>query len=137
MRYAQFHDVTVKDDNGADITVSLRFTVASGIKLKKKFKEESRNVFISAGRDDERLVDVLTECLNWSGNENKIKSGEELLERLIDSSPNGFGSISRMKLIGEIGYASGIFDEFERDCLFSGLEKGKENMTAAAEEKNA
>ena len=136
MKFSQFYDVTVKDDNGADINVSLRFTIASGLKLKKKYKEESRTILVSAGRDDEKLVDVLTECLNWSGNSNAIKNGEELLERMIESSPNGFGSISRMQLIGEIGYVSGIFDEFERDCLFSGLEKGKEHMSAAAAEED-
>lgn len=123
MMYARFHTVTVRDDSGNNVEVALRFTALSNIKLKKKYNVEGRALFISAFDDDERLIDILNESLNWKDNENAIKSGVELFERIVDT--DGLGVFSRQKLLVNIATASGIFDDDERDYMLSAIEEDK------------
>lgn len=125
MIFVKHYDVTVKNDNGADVTASLRLTLGAQINLKKKYGEDTRSTLFSAASDDEKLIDIVTEALNWNGNTNEIKSGEELIERMIDSGD--FGIIARQNLVVEIGAASGIFSDKEKTAML----KRVDNMETA------
>ena len=127
--FTNHFDVKIHNDAGTEITVGLRLPISEQIALKKKYGEDTRTTIFSAGSDDEKLVDILTRALTWKGNGNTITDGVELLERLVDEG--AMGIVQRQKLVIEIGLASGIFSEDERDGLMKRVDKMSEHMFGA------
>ena len=72
-------------------------------------------VIMSAADDLEDMEDLLTEALNWEGNSNKIHTGEELYDELVDA---GYcGSEDFMKVALNIAKNAGIITQDNRDRL--------------------
>lgn len=65
--------------------------------------------------DAEDLVALLTEALNWEGNENPIHDGEELYDLLVD---NGYaGNAAFMDLVFSIAHNAGLISWDEMNKL--------------------
>lgn len=110
------------------ITVGLRFPLTAQIKMKKKYNTNTRDLMLNAGSDDEVLIDVLTESLNWNGNDNSIHDGMELLETMINTG--NMGIVARQRLVIDIGRTSGIFSEKEAEKFVSQISSMEEKMFA-------
>lgn len=105
------YEIELNDENGAPLKVALRLTIGGQIKLKKRFNESTLTTLFTAIDDPERLVEVMTEALTWTGNANTIKSGERLCDLL---AGNGLlGMIEKQRIITRLAVVSGIVSEKE------------------------
>lgn len=103
------------------ITVSLRLTTAGQITLKKRWNENTISTLFGAIDDVEKFADVLTQALNWPGNQNGIKKGDELADLLADNDLLGIAA--KQKLMSAIGRASGILSAEEQAKMDKSVEK--------------
>lgn len=140
--FVNFHTITINDSNGSPVTVDLRLPVAAQLKLKRKWNEGSVTTLFDAIDDVERFVDVLDASLKWTGNQNTVKTGEELFELLADNDM--LGMEAKQALVCSIGAVSGIISKDERDKILertkkavSGVLDEDEDGEAAGEAKNA
>jgi hypothetical protein len=124
-------DLTVHDETGASINVALRLPIGSQLELKRKYNETTRETLLNAAQDDEKLIEVITKSLNWKGNENTVKSGETLLELLIDDGD--IGIISRQRLMVELGAVSGIFSVKEKAVIMKRINNAEAEMLGELE----
>lgn len=127
------HEFTV--NRGDEIvTVALRLTTAGQISLKKRWNENTISTLFGSIDDIERFADLLTQALNWPGNQNVIKKGDELADLLADNDLLGIAN--KQKLVTAIGRASGILSAEEQarmdenaDKMFDGVsEKNEGNV---------
>lgn len=84
----------------------LRLTRDGQRNLRERYGEPPLDTLMSAGNDTERLCAVLTEALNWKGNENAITDGEEFYDLLVDC---GYaGQVRFFDLCADIAATSGL-----------------------------
>jgi ATP-dependent protease HslVU (ClpYQ) peptidase subunit len=124
--FINHYDVTTHDSDGAETISELRLTIGSQLKLKKKYKEDAISILMGSGADDETLIDVLTEALNWSGNHNTIKTGVDLLDAM--AADGLLGIFARQRLVTEIALASGIFGESEYSATLKKIDAAEDKM---------
>ena len=124
--FTNHYDITVHNATGASVSVALRLPIASQLELKKKYNEDTRTTLFEAAKDDEKMIEILTKALNWSGNTNVLKSGEDLIESLIDGGD--FGIVARQRLMIELGGVSGIFSNKEKDMILGKVDKMEDDM---------
>lgn len=124
--FTNHYDITVHNATGASVSVALRLPIAAQLELKKKYNEDTRTTLFEAAKDDEKMIEILTKALNWSGNTNSLKSGEDLIESLIDSGD--FGIVARQRLMIELGGVSGIFSNKEKDMILGKVDKMEDDM---------
>ena len=137
--FTNHYDITVHNATGASVSVALRLPIAAQLELKKKYNEDTRTTLFEAAKDDEKMIEILTKALNWSGNTNALKSGEDLIESLIDNGD--FGIVARQRLMIELGGVSGIFSNKEKDMILGKVDKMEDDMlheveTEETDEKN-
>ena len=124
--FTNHYDITAHNETGASVSVALRLPIAAQLELKKKYNEDTRTTLFEAAKDDEKMIEILTKALNWSGNTNALKSGEDLIESLIDSGD--FGIVARQRLMIELGGVSGIFSNKEKDMILGKVDKMEDDM---------
>lgn len=124
--FTNHYDITVHNATGASVSVALRLPIAAQLELKKKYNEDTRTTLFEAAKDDEKMIEILTKALNWSGNTNSLKSGEDLIESLIDNGD--FGIVARQRLMIELGGVSGIFSNKEKDMILGKVDKMEDDM---------
>lgn len=124
--FTNHYDITVHNATGASVSVALRLPIAAQLELKKKYNEDTRTTLFEAAKDDEKMIEILTKALNWSGNTNALKSGEDLIESLIDNGD--FGIVARQRLMIELGGVSGIFSNKEKDMILGKVDKMEDDM---------
>lgn len=124
--FTNHYDITVHNATGASVSVALRLPIAAQLELKKKYNEDTRTTLFEAAKDDEKMIEILTKALNWSGNTNALKSGEDLIESLIDDGD--FGIVARQRLMIELGGVSGIFSNKEKDMILGKVDKMEDDM---------
>ena len=124
--FTNHYDITVHNETGASVSVALRLPISAQLELKKKYNEDTRTTLFEAAKDDEKMIEILTKALNWSGNTNALKSGEDLIESLIDSGD--FGIVARQRLMIELGGVSGIFSNKEKDMILGKVDKMEDDM---------
>ena len=124
--FTNHYDITVHNATGASVPVALRLPISAQLELKKKYNEDTRTTLFEAAKDDEKMIEILTKALNWSGNTNALKSGEDLIESLIDSGD--FGIVARQRLMIELGGVSGIFSNKEKDMILGKVDKMEDDM---------
>ena len=131
------YNFEIENAEGKTIPVSLRLSIGSQIQLKKKYKETTTSTLFNAVDDVERFVDVIDASLKWKGNENEIKSGEELIDLM--AANDMLGMVSKQTLITAIGRASGLFSEKEKEKIDERAKKAIDGLFAEdePEEKNA
>lgn len=136
--FTNHYDITIHTAEGMSAVVALRLPIGAQLEMKKKLGEDTRTSLFEAAKDDEKMIEILTRALNWAGNSNSVKSGEELLEALIDTGD--FGIIARQRLMIEVGAVSGIFSVKEKDVIMSRVDKMENEILdedeEEAEEKN-
>ena len=97
--------------DGEVVNVALRLTTAAQITLKKHWQENTIATMMGAVDDPERMVDVLNQALNWPGNANPVKKGDELADIMAD---NGLlGIVAKQRLMTALCKVSGILSEEE------------------------
>ena len=97
--------------DGEVLNIALRLTTAAQITLKKHWQENTIATMMGAVDDPERMADVLTQALNWGGNTNPVKKGDELADIMAD---NGLlGIIPKQRLMTALCKASGILSDEE------------------------
>ena len=124
--FTNHYDITVHNATGASVSVALRLPIAAQLELKKKYNEDTRTTLFEAAKDHEKMIEILTKALNWSGNTNALKSGEDLIESLIDGGD--FGIVARQRLMIELGGVSGIFSNKEKDMILGKVDKMEDDM---------
>lgn len=99
-----------------DVTVKLRLTLKGQKALREKYPEDSVLSTIMDAVDDPEAMDlVLTQALNFEGNDNKIRNGEKLYDMLVD---NGYeGQEDFMGLMMDIAKNAGLVTQDDRDKL--------------------
>lgn len=109
------YEITLENGKNT-VTVALRITIGGQINLKKKLKKESALDCIFGAIDSpETMAEVLTEALNFKGNENTITTGYELYDILVD---NGYaGPESFVPLLTSIAQTSGIISEKQKKMV--------------------
>lgn len=102
-----------------DMALQLRLTVTGQRTLKERFDEDSLQTVAEAATDGQRMAALLEAALNWRGNTNAIRSGEELYDRLVDE---GWGGPARFGgLAFDIAEASGLLETAQAERLKSSM----------------
>lgn len=94
----------------------LRLTMACQKALLERFPGQNIiGIIMSAPEDLEVMDALLTQALNFEGNSNKIHTGEELYDELVDA---GYcGSMDFMKVCLNIAKNAGLLTQDDRDRL--------------------
>ena len=94
----------------------LRLTMAGQKALMERRKGENVLAIIMGAVDDlEDMEALLTEALNWEGNNNKIHSGADLYDELVDAGYSG--SEDFLKVCLNIAKNAGLLTQDDRDRL--------------------
>ena len=134
--FTKHYDVTIHNAAGAAETISLRLPFAAQSALGKKYSKDTISLILAAATDNDIFVDVLTNSLNWKGNANAITTGEELVEALIDEGVI-CDDVSRVRLMIEIGKASGFISDAKATALEREMQAIEDNLTKEPEEAEA
>ena len=114
------YELKLKKDTDT-IDIDLRLTLGSQLKLKKKYNENALATIFGSLDDPEKMVSVFNEALNFKGNENVIKDGEELYDLIAD---NDLGGVSGFQeILSGIARESGLLSEKEREAVKAQTEK--------------
>jgi predicted nucleic acid-binding Zn-ribbon protein len=116
------------------ITCNLRLTIKGQLNLKKKYKENAVATIFNAIDDVERQIDVITEALNYAGNENEIKSGEEFLDAFVDDEHYGQEEIA--KVLASIAKISGLINDKQYDAIVKYVAEATEEVFAEFDEES-
>lgn len=106
--------------------VKLRLTLAGQKALREEYHEEIIETVLGAATDCGRLASLLDAALNWQGNDNLIREGEALYNRLVDEGWCGqeqFGGLAF-----DIAYYSGIFTEAQAHWLKDSIHRTVEEV---------
>lgn len=104
-----------------DKTVKLRLTVASQLKLKNRFHQETIDTILEAANDPEKLLAVFQEALSYKDNENGDLTAEELYDALVDNGTRGLNAFAA--ILFEIANASGILSDEQKEQVKSGIDR--------------
>lgn len=126
--FTKHYDVTIHTNTGTSETIALRLPFAAQSALGKKYNKDTISLILSAATDNDIFVDVLTNSLNWKGNANAITIGEELVEALIDEGIV-CDDVSRVRLMIEIGKASGFISDAKATALEREMQAIEDNLT--------
>lgn len=121
-----------KSVNG--ITCNLRLTIKGQLNLKKKYNENAVATIFNAIDDLDRQLDVITEALNYSGNENEIKTGEEFLDAFIDDGNCGQEAIA--EVLASIARVSGLINDKQCDAIVKYVQNASEEVFAEFDEES-
>lgn len=101
--------------DGEPVKVDLRLTLGSQLALKKKYNENAISTIFGGLDDPEKLATVFNQALNFKGNENVIKDGEELYDLIADNDLGGLTGFQQ--ILTGIARESGILSEKEKAAL--------------------
>lgn len=131
------YEITLTDDNDNAVIVNLRLTIGGQINLQTKFKKDNAlNIIFDAIDNVQIMSAVLTEALNYAGNTNKIKTGTELYDMLVD---NGFcGTTDFVNIMTNIALNSGLINKDQFDAINNMADEATSNIGKdEANSKNA
>ena len=96
-------------------------------------------MILGAATDPEYMAGLLDAALNYKGNDNVIKDGEELYDLLVDEGWSG--QVRFGELAVNIGCASGLWTDGETGQIKKALQEttraAYENMGKAVEQEDA
>lgn len=108
-------------NSGEPVHVELRLTLGSQLTLKKKYNENALATIFGALDDPEKMAAVFDQALNYKGNTNTIKKGEELYDLIADNDLGGVEGFQ--KILSGIARASGLLSEKEKAAVDAQGEK--------------
>ena len=103
------------NSDGENIEVKLRLTLGSQLALKKKYNENALTTIFGALDDPEKMVAVFNQALNYKGNQNTIKNGEELYALIADNDLGGVTGFQQ--ILSGIARQSGLLTEKEKEAI--------------------
>jgi len=115
----------------------LRLTLAGQKNLLAKNPDSSIMAIVMSAIDDPQDMDnLLTEALSWEGNENTIRSGEKLYDRLVDDGKSGTAFFAELVL--GIAHNAGLIDDNDRRKIYRGIvSKLKRGIDGLYEEEDS
>ncbi|MBE6959964.1 MAG: hypothetical protein E7448_04490 [Ruminococcaceae bacterium] len=115
----------------------LRLTLAGQKNLLAKNPDSSIMAIVMSAIDDPQDMDnLLTEALSWEGNENTIRSGEKLYDRLVDDGKSGTAFFAELVL--GIAHNAGLIDDNDRRKIYRGIvSKLKRGIDGLFEEEDS
>lgn len=114
------------------VQLRLRLTVGAQRSLREQFDEDTLQIVLESAADAVKMSALLEAALNWPGNENAIRSGEELWERLVDEGWSGqeqFGGLAF-----DIAAASGLLSQDQARQLRQAVAQAVESAFELLEE---
>lgn len=125
------YSLDLEREDGEQVHVDLRLNTAGQITLKKHWNENTLSTLFDSIDDIEKFASVLTQALNYPGNKNTIKKGEELADLM---AANGMlGILAKQKLVTELAKASGILSEEEKTAMDERASKLQDSLTSTDE----
>ncbi len=112
--------------------VQLRLTMAGQRALRKEWDEEIMPFLVSAAADGERFCSLLTQCLNWEGNENSVTDGAELYDLLVDEGWQGQAVFTALTF--DLAAESGLLTREQADTLTETVLHAYDTAFASLEE---
>ena len=110
-----------------DEVYKLRLTLAGQKSLLQKNPDTPIMAIIMGAVDDPVDMDnLLTEALNWEGNENTVHSGAELYDRMVDAGYSG--SKAFMKVVLDIAHNAGLLTDDEQHKVGRGVSRQLDEM---------
>lgn len=113
--YVNAYEFELKRADDSTVNVALRLDIASQIAMKKKFDESTTDSIFGAIDDVEKFVYIMDRALNYAGNKNEIKKGEELVNLMIENDM--LGMARKQLILTSLGVASGIFSADEKEGI--------------------
>lgn len=107
----------------------LRLTMAGQRELKKRWGEEGLTFLFSAATEQDKLCDLLTQALGWTGSGNAVTDGAELYDLLVDEGWRGQEAFAA--LVFDLGAASGLLTRAQADELTATVERAFRGAFAA------
>lgn len=127
------YELDLENEDGKQVHIDLRLTTAGQITLKKHWQENTLSTLFEAIDDIERFADVLTQALNWPGNKNTIKKGDELADLM---AMNGLlGIVAKQQIVTNLAKASGILSEEEKEAMDERANRLKDSLTSADDDE--
>lgn len=115
-------------------TCALRLTIKGQLNLKKKYNENAVATIFNAIDDLDRQLDVITEALNYAGNENEIKTGEEFLDSFIDDGKCGQEEIA--EVLASIAKVSGLINDKQYEAIVKYVKEATDEVFAEFDEES-
>lgn len=115
-------------------TCALRLTIKGQLNLKKKYNENAVATIFNAIDDLDRQLDVITEALNYAGNENEIKTGEEFLDAFIDDEHYGQEEIATV--LASIAKVSGLINDKQYEAIVKYVKEATDEVFAEFDEES-
>lgn len=110
----------------------LRLTMAGQKALRDKWGEDILTLLLTAPGEGEKLCDLLTQALNWPGNENGLGDGEALYDLLVDQGWRG--QVAFAGLAFDLGEASGLLTKEQVRELKASVDRAFEAAFAGLEQ---
>lgn len=113
--------------------VWLRLTVSGQRSLRERFGQDALQTVVEAVADGEKMAALLDAALNWGGNENTIRDGEVLYDRLVDEGWSGqerFGALAF-----DIAAHSGLISLQQAQKLKQSMAEAVENAFRVLDEE--
>lgn len=110
-----------------DEIFKLRLTLAGQKSLMQKNPDTPIMAIVMSAVDDPvDMENLLTEALNWEGNENTVHSGADLYDRMVDAGYSG--SKAFMKVVLDIAHNAGLLTEDEQNKVGRGVSRQLDTM---------
>lgn len=116
------------------IICNLRLTIKGQLNLKKKYNENAVATIFNAIDDLDRQISVITEALNYAGNENQIKSGEDFLDAFVDEGKGGQEEIA--EILASIAKVSGLINQKQYDAIMKYVKEATDEVFAEFDEES-
>lgn len=120
--------LNAKTLNLGDKTVTLRLTTRAIRNYANKHGAKGSNPLVavlSAVDDLDAKIDLFTAALTYSGNDNPIKTGEDLLDLMAD---NDMGRKEVNRTIVDLAVDAGLMDDDQRSDLSAALDKNDDKF---------
>lgn len=107
-------DITLTKD-GQPVVLRMRLTMESRKKLKALYKEKNLETIFEAMDDIDKMTTIITEALNYKGNTNEVKTGEEFIDLMVDNYKGGMEET--WDVISGIAYESGLISKKMKEAI--------------------
>lgn len=111
----------------------LRLTMAGQRALRERWGEDILPFLLSAAAEPEKLCDLLTQALSWTGSENPTADGAELYDLLVDEGWRGQEDFAALAF--DLGVASGLLKRSQADELIETVKKAFQSAFDALAER--
>lgn len=124
--YLNHYNITVHDENGADINLCLRLDAVHQADIEEKYDSGIREIVFAAFDRTRQLVDLLDASLNWTGNNNAITSGAELFDIL--NAEDQLGIFGKQQIALGIAKTAGVLTKKEKEFMQKKIDRAADKF---------